>query len=308
MRGQERGQLRGEVCAQRFCVGDAQTRHVRTNLWRAAPLIEGGFIAAHMQPRGREDGDDLFQDFLQRSDGVRQWIDQVATDAKVGRHFHRRLQATKLRVGSDQGAGMAGQLDLRHDGDAAHGGVGDDLAQVVLGVVAAVGCAVVRVCGAGGKAETGIGAVCTDFGQLGECFDLDAPALIVGQVQVQPIEVMHCQQVNEAQDRLLGSKVAHDIEHTAAPAKARGVFDGAARCAPRHARQRRRPPVRRRQQLTQRKKAVDQAGSGRGDDLHPVGVHGQCVAFAVGFIAGQPQHELGGGGVRWLKGQSGGAA
>src|SRR2546430_13560466 len=46
---------------------------------------------------------------------------------------------TLFRSGRDRGLGMARHLDLRHDRHEARAGVGDDLADIVLRVKAAVG-------------------------------------------------------------------------------------------------------------------------------------------------------------------------
>ena len=44
----------------------------------------------------------------------------------------------QLRIGDDRRQRMAGHLDLRHDGDVALRGVGDDVAHLGLGIEAAI--------------------------------------------------------------------------------------------------------------------------------------------------------------------------
>ncbi|EGJ75145.1 putative beta-N-acetylhexosaminidase [Streptomyces sp. Tu6071] len=55
--------------------------------------------------------------------------------------------------------------------------------------------------------------------------DLDAPALVVGEVEVQDVELVRGEQVDRAQHAVLGQEVAGDIEEVAAPGEAGAVLD-----------------------------------------------------------------------------------
>ena len=119
--------------------------------------------------------------------------------------------AGQLRVGGERRIGMAGQIDLRHDGHVPARRVGDDLAVVVLRVVATASA----VC-------LGQAAV---LSQARPALDLDAPALVVGEVQVQDVELEQGHVVDVALHVVDAEEVARDVEHRAAVGEARVVGD-----------------------------------------------------------------------------------
>ena len=84
----------------------------------------------------------------------------------------------------------------------------------------------VRVEAALAAADLGRGA---GDGQLRPLGDRDPPALVVGQVQVQDVELVERGEVDQAQDVVDAEEVARDVEHEAAPAVARRVLDHARR-------------------------------------------------------------------------------
>ncbi len=93
--------------------------------------------------------------------GVERWGDAVAV---------------QLRIRGQRGVGVAGQVDLRHDVDVAAAGVLDQLCVLGLRVVAA------------GVAVHGRAAAV--LGQLRPRLDHQPPALVVGQVQMQPVQLV----------------------------------------------------------------------------------------------------------------------
>jgi hypothetical protein len=70
---------------------------------------------------------------------------------------------------------VAGHVDFGDDVDVACGGVGNDVADLFLGVEAAVAFAVVGVAVSVGRGGFAPGA---DFGEFGVFLDFDAPALV----------------------------------------------------------------------------------------------------------------------------------
>ena len=130
--------------------------------------------------------------------------------------------AAQFRVGGDGGLAVAGHVDFGDDGDVPLGRVGDDLAEVVLGVVAAVRQAVEHAVHAGDR-EDGFAPPRADLGEPRVALDLDPPALVVGEVQVQDVELVRGQQVDEAQHVVLGHEVPGDVEHAAPRQPKRGA-------------------------------------------------------------------------------------
>lgn len=64
-----------------------------------------------------------------------------------------------------------------------------------------------------------------DLRQLRVALDLDAPALVVRQVEVEDVEFVRRHQVEVAQNTFLGHEVPGHVEHEAAPGKAGCVPD-----------------------------------------------------------------------------------
>jgi hypothetical protein len=62
-------------------------------------------------------------------------------------------------------------------------------------------------------------------GQLRTRVDLNSPALIVGEMEVQDVELVERHDIDVLLDLPHGQEMACDVEHSAAPAKARLVHD-----------------------------------------------------------------------------------
>ena len=183
---------------------------------------------------------------------------------------------------------MAGHFDLRDDGDESRGGIGDDLADVVLRVEAAVGCGVKCpfAAVAAGVADDGFFAPGADVGEAGVFFDFDAPALIFGQVPVKDVHLVHGQQVDVFFDELFGHKVAADIEVHAAPWEAGIVRDADAGDRPGDVAHLARLADGVGQQLTEGLAGVKEAVVCGGLDKDGFGRYRQTIAFFAQF-AGQ---------------------
>ena len=95
---------------------------------------------------------------------------------------------------------MSGDINLGHYLDMALGGIGNDAAQVIVRVMLAAG-------------------------QAGVALDVDAPALVVGEVQLQHVVLILGHLVDEELDILHGKEVAGGVEHEGAAGKTRSIVD-----------------------------------------------------------------------------------
>src|SRR5437773_11776406 len=120
---------------------------------------------------------------------------------------------------------MTGHLDLRYDRYEARLRIPHDLGDLLLGIEAAVRLPVEPPLG-----RVGVGApddrLPPPRAQRGEPWvlaDLDTPPLVVGEVQVQPVQLMERDEIDELLHELLGPEVArHDQVH-ATPAEPRSA-------------------------------------------------------------------------------------
>src|SRR5512143_4164895 len=122
---------------------------------------------------------------------------------------------------------MARHLDLGHDGDEALACVGDDLSNVVLGVEAAVPLGVVDVRGGVVLRPADERAVAprADFRQPRILLDLDAPALIIGEMPVKGVQLMEREEIDVLLYELLRHEMARDVQVCAAPLESRTILD-----------------------------------------------------------------------------------
>src|SRR2546429_8521825 len=91
--------------------------------------------------------------------------------------------------------------------------------------------------------------------------DLDAPPLVVGQVQVQPVELMERGEIDELLHELLRHEVARHVQVDDPPAEPREVLDRYRGNRPDGRRHPRLPKDGRRQQLAPRLDRVEHAGT-----------------------------------------------
>ena len=120
---------------------------------------------------------------------------------------------------------MSGQVHLGHDGDAPRGGVVHHLPDFLPGIEAAVADVVV-----GGEVPPDHRAFAPagDLAEEREGADLDAPALVVGQVPVETVELVHRHHVQVALDLVDAPEMPRGVQVHAAPGEARAVLDQAA--------------------------------------------------------------------------------
>src|SRR5690606_17674330 len=145
----------------------------------------------------------------------------AVADLDVGARWRGDAVAVQFRVRGQRGVGVSRHVDLRDDGDVPLGGVGDDVAVVVLGEVTAAH-----------TVDTGARST-AHGGEFGPAFDLDAPALVVRQVDVQVVDLVARDFVDVGLDLIKRVEVARDVEHGAAVGEPWVVDDAAAGHGPR---------------------------------------------------------------------------
>src|SRR5262249_1681760 len=150
----------------------------------ALPLHGRALVAADVDVARREDGDGLAQHLTAEVEYLVVYAEHVLADPPGGPHRQRAVGiVAQLGVGGEDRPRMARHLDLGYHRDAALLRVLDQGAQLALGVEAAVRAAV-----EGGtrrrRADHGLRAPGADLGQPRQAVDLDAPALVLGEVQV----------------------------------------------------------------------------------------------------------------------------
>ena len=134
---------------------------------------------------------------------------------------------------------MTGHLDLGHHPDVPLGGILDDVANV--GRREIFGLAVDER---------------ADLRQLGISGDFQPPSFIIGQMELEDVELVRRHLVHDFEQRLLAEKVAALVDQEAAPAKPRRIVDL-------HVRNRAFED-----QLPKRLRAVEQPARIRGFDRH----------------------------------------
>ena len=125
--------------------------------------------------------------------------------------LRRRAVAAQIGIRHERRVDVPRHVDLGHDRDVARPRVRDDVGVLLLRVESAAPATDLRQS--------------TDGREVRPRLDLDAPPLIVGEMQVQPIQLVERVQIDEALDVVGPEKVARDVEHRAAPLEARHVDD-----------------------------------------------------------------------------------
>ena len=110
---------------------------------------------------------------------------------------------------------MAGHVDLRHDRDETARRMRHDVAVLGLRVKAARSTA--DLCASANLGETGTG------------LDLDSPALVIREMQVQPVQLVQRHEVDEALHIASREEVPRYVEHHSAPLVARCIGDASRR-------------------------------------------------------------------------------
>ena len=220
----------GHVALQLFLGGEVvmvlESQRLDAGLAQRAfpPPVLRALVAADMDVLGREDVHHLGQDILQEGEGfLLAHAEDISGDAPAGPDLVRAAGAAQLRIGGEGRDHVAGKIDLGDDDDVAVGRVGHDLAHLILGIETAVADAVV---GVEVLADAGAVAPRADFREFRIFLDLDAPALVLGQVPVQPVDLIGGGNVDVALGLLNRPEMTAGIQMDAAVVKTRGVQDG----------------------------------------------------------------------------------
>ena len=208
-------------------------------------------VRADVQVRAGEDRGQPGQDLLHQLEGRGQVrVKPHRAAAVAGQELVLDLvpAGSQVRPQPQQRGGMPGRVDLGNDRDEAVRGVADQVAEVFVTVEGGAGLR------AGGRAAQG-----------------ERPGLVVGQVQVQHVELVELQQVDHPPDLPDREEGAGHVERQAAPGVPRRVQDPRGR----------HPEVfpARRHQLEQRGQAAGDAGRFRRAQHDPAVLDQQRVAF-----------------------------
>ena len=132
-----------------------------------------------------------------------------------------RIEA-QLRAGDDRSAGVRGHFDFRDEHDVEAGGVADQVADVLLRVETAEAGV-----GGGGRCGLHLGKVHprADLRELGVFSDFDSPAAVVGQMDLEAIELVDGHGVQEVLDILHGDEMPRRVDQQPSPAEPRRIGD-----------------------------------------------------------------------------------
>ena len=202
--------------------------------------------------------------------------ENVGIDTPILARLVRTACAAQLGIRSQGCHHVAGHVDLGHNRDVSLGGIFHDVANLIVGVVAAVGRAVLnlRV-----MSEHGLRALRAHLRQLRIAGHAEAPALIVGDVPVETVHVVKRDEVDIFFDKLHGEEVTGTVEHHATVAEARGSLHAGGRQL--HGL----GALKNRQRLAQGLDAIEDTGCGLACDGHAFLVNADLVGLGreLGF-------------------------
>ena len=141
----------------------------------------------------------------------------LSVGADIG-HVHR---AGHLRKDAHQGAAVSGQVYLRDDLDMALGSVFHDLAYLLLSIISAVAVMTLTV---GGRTHLIIAPPCALLCQLRILADLNPPAVVIGQMPVETVELMVGHPVYETEHMVHIVECSGHIQHRTAIAVPGSIF------------------------------------------------------------------------------------
>ena len=124
---------------QRLLIGQSLALHQRLAVGALLPRLLRALIAADVDVVTGEDVHHLIEYLFEEVEGLLLGtIDLVEHVEVVAHHVLLAQSARQLRIGSQCSRGMTGHLHFGNDGDKAVGRIGHNLAQLLLGVVAAL--------------------------------------------------------------------------------------------------------------------------------------------------------------------------
>ena len=193
--GQHGGEPLHEIILQPVRVDGSEPLHHRPAVGTLLPLRHLHLVAADMDVGRGEQLADFAEDLFEQ--GVVFLACDAPRRAVVGpgrRDGVGRIAAADFGPDRTDAAAVAREVDFGDDFDVAQGGVLDQRAHFVLRVITAVLLRPFAVDGRHGRIAA---AETADFGQLGVRLDLDAPPVVVGQVEVEFVDVVVGKQVDK---------------------------------------------------------------------------------------------------------------
>ncbi len=172
-----------------------------------------------------EEGYDLCEYIFQELESFFFGAIYVFEYSPLGSRFEGAWRAGQFGICRQCRQRVPRQFYFRDDRNVPLGGVAHYLAHFVLGVITAVALAVELVRLVAVVTHEGFLSPGGNFLEFGIFFDLDAPALVFGEVPVEAVELVHGQQVDVALDELHRKKMPPYIQVHAAVRKSRRVLD-----------------------------------------------------------------------------------
>ena len=197
-------------------------RHQRPAAGTIPPIADADLVAADMEVFRRKKSGKLLQNVAQHFEIL------FATGAKRFPHLLRPVgnrtgrPAERFRINRRKRLAVSGQVDLRDDLHVAERGVIHDLANVLLRIEPAVAFVPRAVRGRQRLAGPAPGSPGREFRIF---LDLDTPAVVVGQVPVQRIELMTRHPVDIPHHGRLVRKVTGHVEHNAPVSETGRILD-----------------------------------------------------------------------------------
>ena len=180
------------------------------------PAVLRTLIATDVDELRGKEFEHLGEDVLQKLERrLLARAEDLFADAPAPAHLVALALAAQPRIGGERCDGMPRKLDFGNHRDIAVGGVFHDLADLLLRVIAAVRRLVILARGVM-VADERLPAHRSHARQLGVFFDLDTPALIVGQVPVELVELVHGEDVDILLDLVHRPEMTAGIEHAPA--------------------------------------------------------------------------------------------
>ena len=169
-----------------------------------------GLIAADVYPPGREQLHDLGQHTVHEFEGC--GIAHAEFAARIG-----LSTATQFRIADENLVGVRREFDLGNHLDITGRSISHDLANVILRIITAIGPGrplrnVAPVAEFPPLEPVGLRPESPEPGQQRVPVDLNAPAAVVGQVQVEDIELVTCHFIEYLENLFFGKEMARNVE------------------------------------------------------------------------------------------------
>ena len=188
------------------------------------PAILRTFVPTDVEVFAREEGYDFVEYILDELKGrlLTSAIDIIFDTPNITYDILTTIgEAGKLRVRGDSTHTVTWHLDLRDDRHKAILRIADDLADLILRIEATVATAI------------SFDTPSTDLSQAGILLDLNTPALVLGEVPVELIDLKHRDDINVLLHLVYREEVAAYIDHHTAILKGRLIRNTNGRDRPR---------------------------------------------------------------------------